>query len=272
LHGRTTEDVTTQLAPNSPLGTSRTHVPWTWQRLGHAAVVAGPIVVFAIAWATSSVSRDVSIANVALVLAAATIAAALLSSLAGLATSVVAAMSLNYFHTAPVHSLRVSSGSDLLAIALLAAIGLMVSTVTALRVRRTAVSRRGVHADGAAADLRESLLSGRPVMDAWDLTVAAAAAQFGLVDVRLQRAGTIGLPTISRKMWGPNDPDVDHLMLLPESGAVVQFRDPRHGEQLVLTPRAGMGAVHIDRRVALTLADQIELSLARLAPSHAAAR
>jgi hypothetical protein len=55
------------------------------------------------------------------------------------------------------------------------------------------------------------------------------------------------------------------MMVLPEGGAIVQFRDPRHSEQLVLTPRPGMGAVSIDRRVALTFADQVEVSLGRLA-------
>lgn len=244
---------------------------WTWQRIGHAAVVVGPIVVFAIAWATASVRQDMGIANVALVLAAVTISAALLSSLAGLTTSIVAAMSLNYFHTEPVHSLRVSSGSDLFAVALLAAIGLLVSAVTALRVRRTAIARRGDHADLAAADLRAALTAGRPVVDVWDVAVAAAAAQFGLVDVRLEPAGAGLLPKISRKPWDPKDLAADHEMLLPEGGAVVQFRDPRHGEQLVLTPHFGMGAVHVDRRVVLVFADQIEMALGRLAEPRSSA-
>jgi K+-sensing histidine kinase KdpD len=234
-------------------------------------VVVGPIVVFVVAWATASVREDMGIANVALVLAGITIVAALLSSLAGLVTSVVAAMSLNYFHTAPVHSLRVSAGSDLLAVGLLAMIGLMVSAVTAVRVRRTAVARRGEHADLAAIDLHAMLTVGRPVIDVWDVTVAAAAAQFGLVDVRLVPAGSVRLPVVSRKPWDPKDMAIDHMMLLPEGGAVVQFRDPRHGGQLVLTPRAGMGAVYIDRRVALVFADQIELSLGRLAEPRATA-
>ena len=178
-------------------------------------------------------------------------------------------MSLNYFHTAPVHSLRVSAGSDLLAVGLLALIGLMVSAVTAVRVRRTAVARRDEHADLAAVDLHAQLTTGRPVMDVWDVAVAAAAAQFGLVDVRLVPAGTGRLPVVSRRPWDPKDMAIDHMMLLPEGGAIVQFRDPRHGGQLVLTPRAGMGAVYIDRRVALVFADQIEMSLGRLVEPRA---
>ena len=204
------------------------------------------------------------IANVALVLAAITVGAALLSSLAGLTTSLVAAMSLNYFHTEPVHSLRVSAGSDVLAVALLAALGLMVSAVTALRVRSTAVGLRAAHADQAAADLRASLRSPQPVVDVWDTAVAAAAAQFGLVDVRLEPTGSSRLPVVSRKPWDPRNAADDNMMVLPEGGAIVQFHDPRRGEQLVLTPRPGMGAVSIDRRVALTFADQVEVSLGRL--------
>ncbi|MCU1361020.1 MAG: hypothetical protein JWN99_2309, partial [Ilumatobacteraceae bacterium] len=206
-----------------------------------------------------------------LLLAAITIVAALLNSLAGVATSVAAALSLNYFHTEPVHSLRISAGSDLLAVGLLAAIGVMVSAVTALRVRRTAVARRSEHADRAAVDLHAALIEGSPVIEVWDVAVAAAAAQFGLVDVRLQPAGSTKLPVVSRKPWDPKDMAADHLMLLPEGGAVVQFRDPRHAEQLVLTPRTGMGAVYIDRRVALVFADQIEMSLGRLVQPRATA-
>lgn len=260
------EDVTTAL----PSRTGPT-APWTWQRLGHAAVVVGPITVFVVAWTTASVRQDMGIANVALVLAAITIGAALVSSLAGLVTSIVAAMSLNYFHTEPVHSLRVSTGSDLLAIGLLAMIGLMVSAVTALRVRRTAVARRSEHADVAAADLRASLASNRSMVDVWDVAVAAAAAQFGLVDVRLEPAGASRLPVVSRKPWDPRDVAGDHLMLLPEGGAVVHFRDPRHDEQLVLTPRTGMGAVFVDRRVAMLFADQVEVALGRLTAQRSTA-
>lgn len=239
--------------------------PWSWQQFGRAAVIAGPVIVVGIAASTASVRQDMGIANVALVLAAVTIGAALLGSLAGLTTSVAAAVSLNYFHTEPVHSLRVSAGSDLVAVALLAALGLMVSAVTALRVRGTAVTRRGAFADQAASDLRASLSSAQPVVDVWDMAVAAAAAQFGLVDARLEPAGASRLPVVSRKPWDPRNIPDDNMMVLPEGGAIVQFRDPRHGEQLVMTPRPGMGAVSIDRRVALTFADQVEVSLGRLA-------
>lgn len=231
------------------------------------------MIVFAIAWSTASVRQDMGIANVALLLAAITIGAALLSSLGGLTTSVVAAMSLNYFHTEPIHSFRISAGSDLLAVALLAVLGLMVSAVTALRVRGAAVTLRAAHADQAAIELRASLKSAQPVVDVWDLAVVAAAAQFGLVDVRLQPAGASRLPVVSRKPWDPRNTFGDNMMVLPEGGAIVQFRDPRHSDQLVLTPRPGMGAVSIDRRVALTFADQVEVALGRLAdpnPSVAA--
>lgn len=245
--------------------------PWTWQRLANAAVVGGPLLVVAIAWSTASVREDMGIANVALVLAVVTIVAALLSSLAGLTTSVVAAMSLNYFHTNPLHSLRISASDDLVAVGLLALIGLMVSAVTAVRVRRTAVTRRGVHADMAAADLRESLRSDHPVVEVWDVAVAAAAAQFGLVDVRVEPAGSQHLPVVSRKPWDPKNAVDDHMMMLPEGGAVVQFREPRSCEQLVLTPRPGMGAVYIDRRVALVFADQVEMALGRLAAQKSTA-
>jgi hypothetical protein len=236
-----------------------------------AAVVIGPLLAIGVAWVTSSVSEDMGIANVALVLAIISTVAALVHGLAGLTTSIAAALSLNYFHTEPVHTLRITAGSDLLAVALLATLGLIVSAVTALRVRRNVVVQRVDAANVAAARLMTELASGRPVSEVWDVTVAAMSGQFGLVDARLEPVESARpRPVVSRQPWEPGS-SIDHSVVLPEGGAVVHFRDPRHPQQLVLTPRAGMGAITVDRRVALTLADQIEVSLGDVDPQRLAA-
>ncbi|MBU3703596.1 MAG: DUF4118 domain-containing protein, partial [Ilumatobacteraceae bacterium] len=75
-----------------------------------AAAVLLPVVAFLVALATSSVRDSLQVANVALVLAAVIVGAALVDWLAGLTTAVVGAVALNYFHAEPVHSLRITSG------------------------------------------------------------------------------------------------------------------------------------------------------------------
>ncbi len=225
--------------------------------------VVAPLIVLAVAWATASVREDMGIANVALVLATVTAAAALVSARAGFATSIVAALSLNYFHTEPLRSLRITAGSDLVSVALLAALGLAISAITALRVRNARVLQRGVDADGARNQLRDALASGRPAVEVWDISVLAAAAQLALINVRLEHVGRSTLPAISRQRWEPGDPAENHLLVVPETGAVVHLRAPNHDAQLVLTPRSGQGSVTIDRRAAMIFADQVELALGR---------
>lgn len=228
-------------------------------------LIVAPTVAFVVAWATSSVREDMGIANIALVLAAITTAAALISWVAGVTTSIVAALSLNYFHTEPVHSLRITAGSDLLAVGLLCSLGIGVSIVTALRVRHMTISRRVDDSRSTAADVRQLLTHDRPVLDVWEMAVNAAASTMALLDVRLEARRESQLPVVSRVRSGPSPVTAEHDLVIPEGGAIVQFRDPRHLDQLVLTPRLGMGAISTDRRVVLAFADHVELAIERAA-------
>ncbi|HEY5422049.1 MAG TPA: DUF4118 domain-containing protein, partial [Ilumatobacteraceae bacterium] len=99
------------------------------------AIVLGPVLVIAVAWATGTDRTDMTIANTALVLAFISVAAALISPLAGFVTSAVAALALNYFHTTPVHSLRMTEPGEILTVVLLVLLGSMVSIATTMRVR-----------------------------------------------------------------------------------------------------------------------------------------
>lgn len=201
-----------------------------------------------------------AIANVALVLAAITVAVAVASWQAGLSTSVVAALALNYFHTEPVHSLRITQASDLISVLLLALIGGAVSSATAWRVRHLARS----HVAEVAAKGR-SLLStagahDRPVEVMWLEAVRSACSALALVECRIEPLGASPkLPAIARQrpnVDGPNG------FVLPEAGAVLALKDPRIAAQVVLRPIAGMGSLELDRRVVMAFVDQLELVLA----------
>lgn len=213
---------------------------------------------FAVAWASTSVRGTMAIADVALVMAIVTVGVALVSWSDGLVTSVAAALSLNYFHTEPVHSLRVTDTSDLVAVVLLATLGVAVSAATAIRVRAAA---RDHHAS-AAAGVRDELVDlsplARPVTAVWSDAVRASCAGLAMVDCRIEPSGSSLLPVVSRQRVGA---DETSTLVLPEGGAIVAFRDPRHASQVVLVPRAGMGSLELDRRAVFAFVDQLDLAL-----------
>jgi len=231
-------------------------------RFAVLAIVIAPFTAVAVAAATTTAREELAVANVALVLAAITVAAALISWPAGVATSLAAALSLNYLHTEPLHSLRINSGADLLSVSLLGALGIGVATATALRVRRTVVVRQVTGAARVADQLGASLSTLRPALELWHGAIDTATAQLAMVDARLERSGTSGLPVVARRHVRPGDrPAEEPTVTIPEGGAVVQFADPRHSEQLVLVPRHGLGPIAVDRRLVLAFADHLELAL-----------
>jgi len=193
--------------------------------LQRASIIVFPLVAVLISWSTSSIRENIGVANIALVLAILTTCAALLRWEAGILTSLVAASTLNFFHTQPIRSFRITSGADLLMISLLMMIGLGVSFLTASRVR-SAVQQ---FAPDASNDLSK-------------------------INVQILTELPNNLPVVSRR---PGISDDDEL-LLPEAGAVLKFNDPRIQSVLLLTPRQGLGALRVSRRTMSTFADHVE--------------
>jgi hypothetical protein len=221
-------------------------------------LVGGPAVVIAIAWASAPAHSTMAVANVALLLAIVTVGVAMVSWSAGLVTSAAAALALNYFHTEPVHSLRITDPADLLAVFLLAVLGVTVSAITALRVRAAAREHHESVASGVRDELSSASLTARPVAAVWAEAVRASCAGLALVECHVEALGATSLPAVARQR-----PVVDHeptMFVLPEGGAVMAFRDPRLGH-VVLAPRQGMGALELDRRAVTAFVDQLELAL-----------
>jgi hypothetical protein len=232
--------------------------PTTADTVRRSLTGVGPAVVVGIAWASTSVRDTMAIVNVALVMAALTVAIAVVSWRGGIVTSIAAALSLNYFHTEPVHSLRMSEPADVLAVGLLASIGVAASAATAIRVRAFAHE----HVAAKAAEGRSLLATAgavnRPVDVVWIEVVRSACAGLSLVECRIEPAGASRLPSIARQRPSLDGPS---MFVLPESGAVMPFRDPRHPVQVVLTPRAGMGSLELDRDTVMAFVDQLEMVL-----------
>ena len=230
--------------------------------LHQLAIVVGPGVAVLVAWLLSLPDRDdgagVTLANVALVMAVVTVGFAVVDWAAGVTTSVVAALSLNYFHTEPYRTLRITDRRDVYSVLLLGALGLAVSAVTAARVRHGVTTLRRADARHAGDELAVLLADDRPAPEVWSAAITAAANDLGLVSARVTAKNPGGLPIIGRRLADSDDP----TLMLPAVGAVLPLQH-RHaeGRWLIVTPRAGMAPLTVDRRAVLVFADAIELAL-----------
>ena len=181
----------------------------------------------------------------------------------GITTSIGAALGLNYFHTEPVHTLRITAQADVVAVLLLASIGIAVSIATATRGGSSPVAHRPPLAAEHRSLLATASTHDRPVAVVWTEAVHAACAGMSLVDCRIEPIGTSKLPSIARQR--PHA-DESTTFVLPDGGAVVAFVDPRSGAQAVLMPRSGMGSIELDRRIVFVFVDQLELVLLSVLP------
>lgn len=228
-------------------------------RLSSLLIIVFPLAAIVLSWTTSSVHDEIGVANIALGLAIITVTAGFMRWDAGIVTSVVAAGSLTYFHTEPVHSLRITSSSDITMVVLLILLGLGVSALTASRVRH---SLRGFVADSSTSKksaLKDELLLSTSIAHAWTHAIGAFGDEISAADVQLTDSAPSDLPVISRRPAGTQI--VDEPFVLPKSGAVAYFADPRITHALVVTPRKGMGAISLNRDALFAFIQQIELAL-----------
>ena len=80
--------------------------------------------------ATATVRGDVGSTIVGVSLAIIVVVAALISRAAAITTAIAAAVTFNFFHTEPYHSLRIHEAGDVAIVALLLGLGFFVSDVT----------------------------------------------------------------------------------------------------------------------------------------------
>ena len=205
------------------------------------------------------------VADSALLLAAIIVAAALADWAAGIITALVAAIALTYFHTEPVHSFRITETSDLIAVLLLAGLGIAVSAATAFRVGERVRNYHSSVSKGAAAALARARRSELPAAALWHAVVDAECAELALLNAQLVPSGTSRLPVIARHALGPDESKTDHeLVTIPATGAVVVLRDPRLGVDVVLSPREGHDATELRRRTVFMFADNLELAISHM--------
>jgi uncharacterized protein DUF4118 len=222
-------------------------------------MVVGPVLTIAVAWATETARGDMSIANVALVLAFVSVAAALISPIAGFLTSAVAALSLNYFHTKPIHSLRMTDGDEIVTVILLVLLGALVSIATTMRVRVKVAGHRTDESLAATRELQQLLVHGGALPAVWLTAVQAVCVQAGSIDVWLSPAAPSEVPVISHRATAGIGSDGD-TVVIPETGAALLLPNGRGA--LLLKPQNGLGAITARRTMLLQFGDQLAAALA----------
>lgn len=225
----------------------------------------GSLVAFGAAVATSTVRDSMGVANSALLLATIIVAAALIDWAAGIATAVVAAIALNYFHTEPVHSFRITETNDLAAVLLLAGLGIAVSAATAFRVGERVRNYHSSVSHGAIAAIAKARRGDIPAAALWHAVVDAESAELALLDAQLVPSGSVRLPVVARHVSAPDESASDHeRVTIPSAGAVVVLRDPRLGVDLVLRPRDSREGTDLRRSSVFMFADGVELALSHI--------
>lgn len=221
-----------------------------------------PIAAIVVCATTSSVHAAIGVANIALVLGLITVAAALADWRSGAVTSVTAALSLNFFHTQPLRSFRVTGGSDITTIGVLLVLGLAVSSATARRVRTRVLAAQSLAYEAAAGHTTVDPDARVPAARLWLDAVGSLSPELALLDATLTRSGQRTVPTVGRSAVARSaiDPTQD-LVVLPATGASVRFLDPRITFELLLVPHEGVGPLTLERSVILRLADDVETAV-----------
>ncbi len=223
-------------------------------------VVVGPFVAVIAAWllslGRSGPNGAVSLANTTLIITAITLAAAVIDWRAGVATSVVAAISLNYFHTQPYRTLRITDRQDLLSVGLLAVVGLTASTVAAGRtqiaMRRASVELTHTTGGSALAQAAAGAASTR----IWNSASNAIGSGLSTTTAIVEQRRPLDLPTISRDITGAHRLEV---VAIPRTGAAVPLElvDGKRA-WLVIRPNNPDVASQVDRRSLVLFAEAIE--------------
>ena len=208
--------------------------------------------------------------NVALILAVfVATAAAGGGRLAGAATGAAGALAYNFFHTQPVHSLRVDHPRDILTVVLLAVVGIVVGELSRQRARSRWIAKRSNI--GLQRVLRIAHLA---ASGADSETIVAAVEEEIRLELRLAevRFELGGIPGEDRPLLDDRGTIVEpvHLFFdegfaLPLGGVdlAVSYRGHDFG-RLVLRPQRPVGLPADQLRCAVAIADQLAAALATM--------
>ena len=229
-------------------------------RLSRVAVLIGPVVAVAVGGATGTVRGEAGSTIVGVSLAIIVTVAALVGRTAALATAVAAAVTFNFFHTEPYHSLRIHEPGDVAIVALLLGLGFFVSDVTGWMRRRERFARQRAIADEAASGAHALLGTDRPVVEVWPTLASSLLDELSFATCRFVPGARIELSIVA-DLPSHEAPD-QATFVLPAAGAAVPIRRAgRTVGHLVLTPQAGHTSLTVQRSVVHALAATVASAL-----------
>jgi hypothetical protein len=219
--------------------------------------------------------RDVlETTNVALCLAIVVAVAAVFGGrLAGVLSSVAAAVGFDYFHTEPYLSLRIDKREDIFATVLLVILGVIVGELAVLRARTS--REAAVQAAGVTMleDVSAIVAAGADVEEVWPLVRRGLIHLLGLASCRFEpmpfherlvgisRTGSIEADELHYEPGG---------FALPAGGAAIPVvHSGRLLGRIVLVPKPKVGTSRSQRRVAVALADELAVAAAHSLPLSA---
>lgn len=213
--------------------------------------------------------------NVALVLVVVIAGAAATGGrAAGALTSVIAALSFNFFHTQPHYSLRINDRVDVITTLLLVVVGLIVGELANLRTRSRREATVATGGTRRLEDVAAAVASGRDAEFVWPVVRQALVEQFRLADCRFEPAPFEPVGALPRLHRDGRLPATEHVFTgdgfeLPAQGVEVLVESgPTLLGHLVLVPTPHAGATRAERKVVVALADQFAVAVARTAQRH----
>jgi len=230
----------------------------------------GVIAVIACAGLLSTIDGHLGQVNVALILAIVVAAAAAGGGrLAGATTGLTAAISYNFFHTEPTHSLRIDHARDVITVVLLATIGVVVGELSRQRYRSLWIAKR------SSLGLNRVLRVAQLAAEGADSETLIAATEneirleLRLAEARFELGGVAGeeRPIIDDRgvIHAPLRLFLDEGFALPAEGAdlPVSYRGRDFG-RLVLRPQHPVGIPGEQLRCAVAIADQLAAAMATM--------
>lgn len=204
-----------------------------------------------------SMNSLIEFANIALLLGIVVAVIATIKWQAGILASLVAAFVLNYFGVEPIHSLRITSGDDILTIILLMSLGLTVSALTAYRVRSTILNTHHERTHWLHNQPFRDMSSPIGASAVWDELHSIMSHELDLINMHVVSEAPIGLPQISSRRDSFHDSP--NSVVIPATGAFLTFNDPRFSQKLVITPKEGVGSVMLQRELLLLFSRHLEV-------------
>jgi K+-sensing histidine kinase KdpD len=231
------------------------------------ALVIGPPAAIAVAGLLAGVRDRVGATNVALVLVAVVVLAAIAGRTAGVVTAIFASVSFNFFHTVPYRSLRITEPRDVGTVVLLVLVGVLVGEVAERRRRTERIAARRVDAERLLEHAVATVVGGADPDTVWQEVRSGVVAVLGAADCRFEPVPMSTLvPPIGRhgEIIATAHRFTDRGAALPSGGASIEVVAAGHTfGQVVVEPNGEVGSLRDERRVAVALIDLYALATAR---------